>query len=254
MGDVFVNALNQHTPTIFSNTIIPNGPHNAMNCQKGGSKIISGIIMNGVEPVVPAIAMRGGGDWNNDSKYTGGELDQMKNFIEQTGGGVRKDQSISEAFFDLLKKRKTLAVKRKSELQKGFKTLLSARKKLYTQRKAKLGKSLKTVYARSPAGRMIGRDIQQQRNNRIVLKSKSNRAIGRSIGRSKSIAGGGRKCSSSCKNKNHKHKKVRFASQTGGVGYSANGINLPSNLSMLASPASFTPYPQCTGAPYQHYA
>lgn len=260
MNHQLVNELNQHTPTIFSNPIPPNGPHIAMNCQSGGGNIISDYNnnMNSMDVEVPNIPMVGGGGGMIDANYTGGELDKMKNYIVQTGGRIHKDQSISEAFFDLLKKRKLLAVKRKSELQKGFVTLLRARKKMYTQRKAKLSKSLGNVYARSPMTRLIGRDMQQQRSNRIVLKSNTSKAIGRSIGksigRSVAIAGGSRKCSASCKNKSHKHKKrVHFAAQHGGVGYSANGINLPSNLSMLASPASFTPYPQCTGAPYQHY-
>ena len=103
---MYVNALNQHTPAIFSNTIPPNGPHVAMNCQQGGEsgiKISDNIMnMNTTEAVkVPDIPMRGGGDYKNDAHYTGGELVDMENYIAQIGGGVRKDQSISEAFFDL---------------------------------------------------------------------------------------------------------------------------------------------------------
>ena len=268
MNNSHVNVFNQHTPFIFSNTIPPNGPHTLCG---GSANIISNKVMSNFSTLVPVpqIAMRGGGiDAQIDSNYTGGEIEQMHNYVLQTGGKIRKDQSISEAFFDLLKKRKTLAVERKTELQKGFKTLLHSRKKMFSERKAKLGKSLGNVYSRSPASRLVGRDMQQRNNNRIVLKSKSRskskrsaigRSIGRSMGRSMSIAGGGKKtCLSSCKlrGRRHKHKggkHVRFALQHGGVGYSTNDINLPPNLSMLASPASFTPSPPCVGLPYQHY-
>ncbi len=169
-----------------------------------------------------------------------------------TGGKIKRNQSIADAFFSLIGKRKTLAVNRKNALQKGFKTLLSSRKKMFARRKAKLTKRLGNIYSRSPVSIMNGRNTHQM-NNRIVLKNKIGRSMGKSISRSANIAGGGMKCSTSCKNKSHRHKKhVRFSTQSGGVGYSVAGVNLPANLSMLASPGTFTPYPSCDGAPYQH--
>jgi hypothetical protein len=193
---------------------------------------------------VPNIIQRGGGD----SSYTNKELERMHEHILIGGGKIKRNQSISDAFFTLIGKRKVLAVNRKNSLQKGFKTLLSSRKKMFNARKAKLTQKLRNVHSRSPASILVGRDMRQMNSNRIVLKSKMGKSMGKSIGRSASIAGGGKYNGHS-----HRHKKrVHFSTQIGGVGYGLGGINLPSNLSMLASPGTFTPYPHCSGASYQH--
>ena len=254
-----VNALSQHTPIVFANNILPHSSHNApFNCpQRGGGNIISPkYMMNTIDNLVPNIIQRGGGD----GAYTEEELAQMTHHILIGGGKIKRNQSISDAFFTLIGKRKVLAVNRKNALQKGFKTLLSSRKKMFNARKVKLTQKLGKVYARSPASIMVGRDMRQMNSNRIVLKSKMGRSMGRSVGRSASIAGGGKHhahCGASCKRASHSHrhkKRVHFSTQSGGVGYGIGGVNLPANLSMLASPGTFTPYPHCSGVSYQHPA
>lgn len=264
-----INAFNQHPSFTLASNSMPHGSHIASCAQQGGgenkiSPYIMGEEHDELEMLGAGIAMQSGGGID-DAKYTEEQLSQMLGGIVQMGGKVKRNESISEAFFSLLKKRKTLASRRKGALVKGFKTLLKTRRKLFKDRKAKLGFKLSRVYNRSPAGRMVGRDMKQGSRDRIVLKQamgrSMGRSIGRSMGRSAGVTGGGKRRKASHKalhkasHRRSNKKHVRFSLQNGGstVGYSVAGVNLPSHLSALASPGPITHAPTCSGTPYQHF-
>jgi len=190
----------------------------------------------------------------NDASYSEPQLGGMEHAVVQMGGKIKKDQSVSEAFFTLLKNRKYLAIQRKNELAKGFKTLLKTRKKLFKHRKEVLGKTFSSARGRSPAERMIGRDMRQMGDrNRITLKHNIGKSMGRSIGKSIGQAGGRRrpKCSRSCKKK-HRHHRHSSKSLKGGAGYAVAGMNLAPSDSALA-PGLFARYNDCpANGTYQH--
>jgi hypothetical protein len=287
---VSVNALNVHPSGFFSDNAIPNGPHVA--CQKGGAQnLISDNSMTqfggntelttGISALNQALAggaLKGGGGYQYrggssqkldniadkilgqtggssqmvDSSFSAPQLGGMEHAITQMGGKVKKGQSISQAFFTLLKNRKYLAIQRKNQLATGFKTLLKTRKKLFKHRKEALNKTFSGMRGRSPAERMVGRDMRQMgsNNNRIALKHN----IGRSIGRSKSKSigqAGGALCSRSCRKK-HRHRKSKSTKMKGGAGYAIAGMNLAPSDSALAQ-GLFARYNDCpANGTYQH--
>lgn len=199
----------------------------------------------------PDVHIGGGSSIMNDNSYSETQLGGMENAIVQMGGKIKKDQSISEAFFTLLKNRKYLAIQRKNELAKGFKTLLKTRKKLFKQRKEVLNKTFSGIHGRSPAERMVGRDMRQMGNsNRITLKFNVGKSIGKSIGQS-----GGRKrskCSRSCKKKHRHHHHRSSKGLKGGAGYAVAGMNIAPSDSALAQ-GLFARYDDCpANGTYQH--
>ncbi len=196
-------------------------------------------------------AQFGGGAMMNDDSYSDAQLGGMENAIVQMGGKIKKDQSISEAFFTLLKNRKYLAIQRKNELAKGFKTLLKTRRKLFKQRKEVLNKTFNSMRGRSPAERMIGRDMRQMGNSdRITLKFNIGKSMGKSIGQS-----GGRrhsKCSRSCKKKHRHYRRSSSKGLKGGAGYAVAGMNIAPSDSALAQ-GLFARYDDCpANGTYQH--
>jgi hypothetical protein len=206
----------------------------------------------GLEDLVKEIGDQvGGGTAFNDASYSDAQLGGMEHAVVQMGGKVKKDQSISEAFFTLLKNRKYLAIQRKNELVKGFNTLLKTRKKLFKQRKEVLNKTFSGMRGRSPAERMIGRDMRQMGNSdRIALKFNIGKSMGRSIGKSIGQAGGRRrpKCSKSCRKKHRHHRHTL----KGGAGYAIAGMNISPSDSALA-PGLFARYNDCpVNGTYQH--
>ena len=288
---VSVNALNVHPSGFFSDNAIPNGPHVA--CQRGGAQnLISDNSMtqfggnteltSGIDAFNQALAggMRGGSAYQYrggsseeldtlaeeilvktggetqmvDSSFSAPQLGGMSNAIMQMGGKVKKGQSISQAFFTLLKNRKYLAIQRKKQLAKGFKTLLQTRKKLFKHRKEALNKTFSGMRGRSPAERMVGRDMRQMgsNNERIALKHNIGRSIGRSKSRSIGQAGGRRgasKCPRSCRKK---HRHTKSVTMKGGAGYAIAGMNLAPSDSALAQ-GLFARYNDCpANGTYQH--
>ena len=281
---VSVNALNVHPSGFFSDNTIPNGPHvarqqggsqnlisdNSMTQFGGNTELTAGIdalnqalagggyqFRGGSSQELNAIADKilgqtGGSSQMVDSSFSAPQLGGMENAIMQMGGKVKKGQSISQAFFTLLRNRKYLAIQRKNQLAKGFKTLLKTRKKLFKQRKESLRKTFSGPRGRSPAERMVGRDMRQMgsNNERIALKHN----IGRSIGRSKSRSigqAGGAKCSRSCRKK-HRHHKSKSIKMKGGAGYAIAGMNLAPSDSALAQ-GLFARYNDCpVDGTYQH--
>jgi hypothetical protein len=292
MATVAVNALNQHTPIIFSSDQIPNGPHVA--CQQGGAqnlisdnsmtqfggndaltanieafnKMLGGGMQQainmrrvggsyqyrggsamGLEYLAKQIGNQvGGGAQMVDSSFSATQLGGMEQAIVQMGGKVKKDQSISQAFFTLLRNRKYLAIKRKNQLAKGFKTILQTRKKLFKHRKEALNKTFSGMRGRSPAEKMVGRDMRQMgKNDRITLKYNIGASRSRSIGHS-----GGRRddnCSRSCMKK---HRHNRSKRMKGGAGYAIAGMNLAPSDSALAQ-GLFARYDDCpVNGTYQH--
>ena len=192
----------------------------------------------------------------NDASFGAEQLSGMNNAIVQMGGKVKRDQSISQAFFTLLSNRKYLAIQRKNQLAKGFKTLLATRKKLFKKRKEALNKTFSGMRGRSPTERMVGRDMRQMEDSRrITLKHNISKSIGRSIGKSIGQAGGRRssKCLRSCKKK-HRHSRNASIKKRmkGGAGYAIAGVNISPNESALAQ-GIFSRYNDCpAGGTYQH--
>ncbi len=202
----------------------------------------------------PDVPIRGGAIMNDDS-YSETQLGGMEDAIVQMGGKIKKDQSISEAFFTLLKNRKYLAIQRKNELAKGFKTLLKTRKKLFQQRKEVLNKTFSVMRSRSPAERMMGRDMRQMGDrNRITLKFNVGKSTGKSIGQSIGQSGGRKrsKCSRSCKKKHRHHHHRSSKGLKGGAGYAVAGMNIAPSDSALAQ-GLFARYDDCpANGTYQH--
>ena len=201
-----------------------------------------------------------GGETLNDASFGVEQLSGMNDAIVQMGGKVKKDQSISQAFFTLLRNRKYLAIQRKNQLAKGFKTLLATRKKIFKKRKEALDKTFSGMRGRSPAERMVGREMKQTEDSRrITLKHNIAKSIARSVGRSvgKSIkqAGGRRssKCLRSCKKKHRHHRHTSIKKRMkGGAGYAIAGINISPSDSALAQ-GLFSRYNDCpVGGTYQH--
>ena len=287
MTTVAVNALNVHPSGFYSDNSIPNGLHVACQQQGGAQNLISdnsmtyfggnneltanieafngmlrGCALGGsgyqyrggssesLNDIADKITVQvGDGAAFGDASYSRAQIGGMENAIVQMGGKVKKDQSISEAFFTLLKNRKYLAIQRKNELEKGFKTILKTRKKLFKKRKEVLDKTFSGARGRSPAERTLGRDMRQMGNNRITLKYNIGKSVGRSIGQT-----GGRrrpKCSRSC-GKKHRHRRHSSKSLKGGAGYAIAGMNLSPSDSALA-PGLFARYNDCpANGTYQH--